>query len=95
MGLMGSAVAQVPDGFNMPFSQFGLGSSELPYNMPMMTRLGGVAYTRAGNNFVNPFNPASYASIEVPTRAPRMPTVTSATCWRPCPSPSGGSWPWA
>lgn len=64
MGLMGSAVAQVPDGFNMPFSQFGLGSSELPYNMPIMTRLGGVAYTRAGNNFVNPFNPASYASIE-------------------------------
>ena len=62
MGLMGSAVAQ--NGFNMPFSQFGLGSSELPYNMPLMTRMGGVAYTRAGNNYVNPFNPASYASIE-------------------------------
>lgn len=62
MSLMGSAAAQ--NGFNMPFSLFDLGISELPYNMPMVTRMGGVAYTRAGNNFVNPFNPASYGSIE-------------------------------
>ncbi|MBR4774063.1 MAG: hypothetical protein IK010_06480, partial [Bacteroidales bacterium] len=62
MGLLNGAAAQ--NGFNVPFSQFGLGSSELPYNMPLVVRMGGVAYTRAGNNFVNPFNPASYASIE-------------------------------
>lgn len=62
LGLLNGAAAQ--NGFNVPFSQFGLGSSELPYNMPLVVRMGGVAYTRAGNNFVNPFNPASYASIE-------------------------------
>ena len=56
--------AQAQNGFNMPFSQFGIGSGEQPYNLPMVTRMGGVAYTRSGNNFVNPFNPASYGSIE-------------------------------
>ncbi len=62
MGLVGSLSAQ--NGFNMPFSQFGIGCSEQPYNMPMVTRMGGVAYTLSGNNYVNPFNPASYGAIE-------------------------------
>ena len=53
------------NGFNVPFSQFSLGSSELPFNLPMVTRMGGVVYTTAGNNFVNPFNPASYGAIEM------------------------------
>ena len=57
-----SAVAQ--NGYNMPFSQFGAGSSDLPFNLPMVTRMGGTAYTLSGNNFVNPFNPASYGTIE-------------------------------
>ena len=53
------------NGFNVPVSQFSLGSSELPFNLPMVTRMGGVVYTTAGNNFVNPFNPASYGAIEM------------------------------
>lgn len=54
-----------PDGFNLPYSQFGVGLSELPYNVPMVSRMGGVTLTRAGHNYINPFNPASYASIEM------------------------------
>lgn len=52
------------NGLNMPYSQFGLGIGEMPYNLPMAARMGGVAYTLSGNNFVNPFNPASYAAVE-------------------------------
>jgi hypothetical protein len=63
MGLTGGAFAQ--NGFNMPYSQFGIGISEQPYNMPMAIRMGGAVYTRAGNNYTNPFNPASYASVEM------------------------------
>ena len=61
MALMGSLNAQ--NGFNMPYSQFGIGLTDLPYNLPMANRMGGVVYTRSGDNFINPFNPASYASI--------------------------------
>lgn len=61
MGLMGNLFAQ--NGFNMPYSQFGIGVSDLPYTISMANRMGGVVYTTAGGNFVNPFNPASYASI--------------------------------
>ena len=57
--------ADAQNGFNMPYSQFGVGSSELPFNLPMATRMGGVVYTRSGNNYVNPFNPASYGSVEM------------------------------
>ena len=63
IGVMGNTEAQ--NGLNMPYSQFGLGVGELPGNMPMATRMGGVIYNRAGNNYVNPFNPASYASVEM------------------------------
>lgn len=61
MALMGSLNAQ--NGFNMPYSQFGIGLTDLPYNLPMANRMGGVVYTRSGDNYINPFNPASYASI--------------------------------
>jgi hypothetical protein len=61
MGLMGCAAAQ--NGFNMPYSQFGLGFSDLPYTVPTVNRMGGVAYTVSGSNCINPFNPASYGSI--------------------------------
>lgn len=61
MGLMGSVLAQ--NGFNMPYSQFGIGLGDLPYSMPVYSRMGGVAYTTSGAGLVNPFNPASYASI--------------------------------
>ena len=59
---VGSLGAQ--NGFNMPYSQFGIGIGETPFNMPIATRMGGSVYTLAGNNFVNPFNPASYATVE-------------------------------
>lgn len=54
---------QAQNGFNMPFSQFGIGLSDLPYDIPLANRMGGVVYTQSGSNFINPFNPASYASI--------------------------------
>lgn len=56
--------ASAQNSFNIPYSQFGLGLSEQPFNLPLATRMGGVVYTRSGNNFVNPFNPASYGTIE-------------------------------
>lgn len=59
---MGMATAQ--NGVNLPYSQFGIGSSDMPYNLPMATRMGGAIYTRSGNNYINPFNPASYGGIE-------------------------------
>lgn len=62
MGLIGGVSGQ--NGFNMPYSQFGIGICEMPYNMPMVTRMGGATYTRSGNNYINPFNPASYGGIE-------------------------------
>lgn len=62
LGFMGLQ-AEAQNGFNLPYSQYGLGICELPYNMPMVARMGGVVYTRSGNNYINPFNPASYGSI--------------------------------
>ena len=62
LGLHPAAHGQ--NGFNMPYSQFGMGSTELPYNLPIVARMGGTTYTRSGNNYVNPFNPASYGTVE-------------------------------
>lgn len=56
--------AAAQNGFNIPFSQFGIGSSDLPYNMPSAYRMGGVVYSRSERGSINPFNPASYASVE-------------------------------
>lgn len=61
MGLMGGMNAQ--NGFNMPYSQFGIGLPDMPYDLPIANRMGGVVYTLSGDNFINPFNPASYGSI--------------------------------
>ena len=60
-----SIKAEAQNGFNLPYSQYGLGVSDLPFNMPMAARMGGVVYTRSGNNYINPFNAASYGSIEM------------------------------
>lgn len=54
---------EAQNGFNMPYSQFGIGLSELPFSVPTVTRMGGVVYTQSGSNYINPFNPASYGSI--------------------------------
>lgn len=64
IGMMGLRV-EAQNGFNLPYSQYGLGIGELPFNMPMAARMGGVVYTRSGNNYINPFNAASYGSIEM------------------------------
>ena len=62
LGLTGLR-AEAQNAFNLPYSQYGLGSSEQPFNMALASRMGGVAYTRSGSNSINPFNPASYGSI--------------------------------
>ena len=58
-----SPIVRAQNSLNIPYSQFGLGLSGMPYNVPSVARLGGVAYTRSAMNGVNPFNPASYGSI--------------------------------
>mgnify|MGYP002525773509 FL=1 len=52
------------NGFNVPFSQFGIGESDLPFNMPSVYSMGGVTYSRSSRNTINPFNPASYGAVE-------------------------------
>lgn len=62
--LLTSLGLRAQNGFNIPYSQFGIGMNEQPFNTPMVQGTGGVAYTLGGNNYINPFNPASYGSIE-------------------------------
>lgn len=62
---MAAMTAEGQNGFNVPFSQFGVGESEFPNNMPSVYGMGGVALSRASRNTVNPFNPASYAAVEM------------------------------
>ena len=57
-------VAQAQNGFNVPFSQYGIGLSDMPYNMPSAFSMGGAVFSRSSRNIINPFNPASYAAIE-------------------------------
>lgn len=63
MVMQGGVNAQ--NGFNMPYSQYGIGETNIPLNMPFAAAMGGVAYTQTGYNFINPFNPASYAAINM------------------------------
>lgn len=62
LGLGGGTEAQ--NGFNIPFSQYGIGSSDLPFSHPNVYRMGGTVFSRSSRNTVNPFNPASYAAVE-------------------------------
>jgi len=62
--LMMSISALAQDGINVPYSQYGLGLGNSPYNQAAASAIGGAVITRADNNIVNPFNPASYAAIE-------------------------------
>ena len=57
----GGATAQ--NGINSPYSQYGIGQSNLPFNVPAFAALGGAVITRTSTNTINPFNPASYAAI--------------------------------
>lgn len=61
--LIATMPAMGQNGINSPFSQYGIGASHLPFNMPAATALGGVVYSRSASNMVNPFNPASYGAV--------------------------------
>lgn len=61
LGFVGSSVAQ--NAFNLPYSQFGIGTPESFGTAAMSDRMGGVVYTRGGAHWVNPYNPASYACV--------------------------------
>ncbi len=58
---LSQALAQ--NGLNSPYSQYGIGFNNMPYNMPSASMIGGVTATRSAMNMINPFNPASYAAI--------------------------------
>lgn len=62
-----TAQLHAQNGINSPYSQYGIGFSNMPYNFPALAATGGVAYTRAASNMINPFNPASYATINKET----------------------------
>ena len=59
------AAGSAQHNLNVPFSQYGIGLSDMPYNMPSAFGMGGTVYARSANNMVNPFNPASYAAVEM------------------------------
>lgn len=59
--------AAAQNGLNAPYSQYGIGSSNAPYSSPWAAALGGVTYTQRSNTFINPYNPASYAGVEMQT----------------------------
>lgn len=52
------------NGFNLPYSQFDMGLSHSPYTSPLGGGMGGTVYASRGNNYLNPYNPASYGAIE-------------------------------
>lgn len=65
--LAAGITAEAQNGLNIPFSQYGIGYSSMPNNVPSLMRMGGVAYTRSASNWVNWMNPASYSAIEKET----------------------------
>lgn len=62
-----ASAVQAQNGLNSPYSQYGLGSGTTPYITPWSAALGGVTATQTSNTFVNPYNPASYASVGMET----------------------------
>lgn len=65
--LVTSHIVPAQNGINSPYSQYGIGFNSMPYNMPALSAIGGVTYTRTAMNMINPFNPASYASLNKET----------------------------
>lgn len=57
--------ARAQNGFNLPYSQFGLGETGSSYNAPLGGGIGGTLYSTSGYNYINPHNPASYSAIEM------------------------------
>lgn len=62
-----SASGHAQNGFNLPYSQFGIGSAPSAYSTPLSGAMGGTLYSTRSNNYVNPYNPASYAAVESQT----------------------------
>ena len=61
--VMLAGVARAQNGINSPYSQYGIGLGNQPYNQPYVSSLGGVVNTLSFQNMINPFNPASYGSV--------------------------------
>lgn len=59
------ATAGAQNGFNLPYSQFGLSETHSAYNSPLGSGIGGALYATRGYNTINPYNPASYSAIEM------------------------------
>lgn len=64
MLLFAAMPLRAQNGFNMPYSMYSLGENNMPLDMTFSGSMGGLYVTRSGNNFINPFNPASTAAIE-------------------------------
>lgn len=62
-----ASTAEAQNGLNSPYSQYGLGNGSTPYITPWAAAFGGVTTTQTSNTFVNPYNPASYASVGMET----------------------------
>lgn len=62
-----TSVAKAQNGINLPYSQYGFGNSHTPYITPWSAAMGGVTATQSSNTFINPYNPASYASVGMET----------------------------
>ena len=65
MTVLAGVPAGAQNGFNVPFSQFGIGENQYPFDMPYAFSMGGTVYSRSSRNCINPFNPASYAAVEL------------------------------
>ena len=64
LALLAFLTAGAQNGVNAPYSQYGFSQTSLPNTTPFAASMGGIVTTRSGYNYVNPFNPASYASIQ-------------------------------
>lgn len=62
--LLTAGALHAQNGLNMPYSQYGVGENQMPFNMPFAQAMGGAIYNMSGSNYVNPFNPASYADVK-------------------------------
>ncbi len=65
--LLGVTPMVAQNGLNAPYSQYGVGMSNTLYSTPWAAAMGGVVYTQHSNTFINPYNPASYATIGMQT----------------------------
>lgn len=61
--LLWGATAVAQDGISLPFSQYGIGIADVPYNSPFAMGNGAILST-ALPNLINTFNPATYGAVK-------------------------------